>query len=117
MALVEMQLASGVVWVPYFELRLHVWLSALHAMSGNTRQAIAELRNAADQEGVLSCTWCLRHWPHWDKVRSNPDFEALIVEQEAKLTALRQRLAAEGILLTPRQVLELENFSFNPFAQ
>ncbi len=84
-------------------------------MSGDTRLAMAELRRAADQPGVLWCIWCLRHWPHWDNLRDDPDFEALIADQEVKLAAIRQRLADEGMLLTPEEVVQLDDFSFDPF--
>ena len=36
-------------------------------------------------------------------------------QQEAKLATQRQRLADEGMLLTPEEVLQLEGFSFDPF--
>jgi len=114
-ALVESQLVAGVLLMPVFELKLRVMLSLLHAMRGDTRQAMAELHRAAEQHGVLSCIWCLRYLPHWDSLRDDPDFEALIVEQEEKLAAIRQRLADDGMLLTPAEVLQLEDFSFDPF--
>jgi hypothetical protein len=34
---------------------------------------------------------------------------------EVELSAIRQHLADEGMLLTPGEVLQLENFSFDPF--
>jgi len=116
MAVVEMQLKSGVVWGPYYNLRLRIWLSALYSMSGNAQRATDELKKAAAQEGVLTCTWCLRYWPHWDNIRDDPVFEALIVEQEESFAAMRKRLRAEGLLLTPAEFRNAEDFSFSPFA-
>ena len=113
MAFIESQLAAGVVWGP-LGFNLQVSLSALHAMSGNTQQVMAALRRASSQGG-LTCTFCLRRFPHFDNVRDDPDFAKLVTEQEAKLSDQRQRLADEGMLLTPEQVLQLEEFSFDPF--
>ena len=114
-ALVEMQTAAGVVWSPYGELGLRETLAALYAMSGNRKKALMELQTAAERANVLSCIWCLRYWPHWDNLRGDPDFEALLADQEEKRSIQRQGLADEGLILTPEQLLDLENFAYNPF--
>ena len=78
--------------------------------------------NRAHQSGVPvfeAVFWqCL---PKHLCLNSKPDtlgqpFEGLIVEQEAKLATQRQRLNDEGMLLTPAEVLQLDSFSFDPFA-
>jgi len=85
-------------------------------MAGEPQEAIAALRHAAAQGG-LSCTHCVRTWPHWDSLRGNSDFEQVIAEVEARKAAQRQRLADAGLLLTPEAVRQLEEFPFEPFAQ
>jgi hypothetical protein len=113
--LLESQLASGVVLAPYTGIELRLVLSALYAMSGDEEQAMEELRRFAEELEALLYPWALRHWPHWDNLRDEPYFETFITEQEAKLDIIRLRLADEGMLLTPDEVLQLEDFSFDPF--
>ncbi len=110
---IETRVAAGVVR-DAFDLNFQFWLSALHAMSGDTQQAIAALRHAAPQGG-LTCTHCVRMWPHWDNLRGEPEFDRVLAEVEADKEVQRQRLADEGMLLTPEEVLQLEEFSFDPF--
>jgi len=112
-AFIETRIAAGAVR-DGFDMNFQFWLSALHAMSGDTQQAIAALRNAAPQGG-LTCSHCVRMWPHWDNLRGEPEFERVLDEVEADKAAMRQRLADEGMLLTPEQVLALESFDFDPF--
>jgi hypothetical protein len=113
LVLIEEQLANGVIEGPAsFPLRF--FQAAALAMNGNSREAIAALR-LASTKGELSCTFCLQINPHFDSLRADPDFAAFVAEQEAKLDAIRQRLADEGMLLTPDEVLQLEDFSFDPF--
>ncbi len=113
MALLEAQVVAGVVRGPIWAT-LQTHLAQLHAMSGNSNQAMAALRRAASQGG-LTCLWCVRFDPHFDSLRDDADFISLIAEQEAKLATQRQRLADEGMLLTPEEVLALNDFSFDPF--
>jgi len=113
MALLEAQIVAGVVVGPVaYTLQTH--LAQLHAISDNRDQAMTALRRAASQGG-LTCLWCLRLEPHFDSLRDDADFISLIGEQEAKIAVQRQRLADEGMLLTPEEVLQLQDFSFNPF--
>ena len=112
-AFIETRVAAGVVR-DRFDLNFQFWLSALHAMSGDTQQAVAALRHAAPQGG-LTCTHCVRMWPHWDNLRGDPEFDRVLAEVETSKAVLRQRLADEGMLLTPEEVLQLEEFSFDPF--
>ena len=110
--LVTSQLSEGVVVGP-FENHLQTALARLHAMSGETRQAIIALRRALD-DGYL-CAYCLRTHPHFDSLRAAPGFVAVLAEYDAKITIQRQRLADAGMLLTPEEVLALEEFTFDPF--
>jgi hypothetical protein len=114
-AFIETRIAAGVVG-DRFDLNLQFWLSALHAMSGDTGQAVVALRNAAPQGG-LTCTHCVRMWPHWDNLRDHAEFNRVLDEAEADKETQRQRLAAEGMLLTPEEVLQLEDFSYDPFLE
>ena len=100
---------------PSLQIELGTVLSALHGISGDRERAMKELRLTADKTGVLWFPWVLRYWPHWESLRSHPEFELLVAEQEAKLAAVRQDITDEGMLLTPAEVLQLENFSFDPF--
>ena len=113
LVLIEEQLANGVIEGPA-SLPLRFFQAAAFAMNGNSREAIAALR-LASTKGELSCILCLQINPHFDSLRADPDFAAFVAEQEAKLDAIRQRLADEGMLLTPDEVLQLEDFSFDPF--
>ena len=112
-ALLEAQVEAGVVFGPLWAT-LHTHLAALYAMNSDTDKAVAALRRAASQGG-LTCLWCLRIGPYFDGLRDDPDYISLIAEQEAKIAAQRQRLADEGLLLTPEEVLQLDDFSFDPF--
>ena len=112
-AFIETRIADGVVG-DRFDMNLQFWLSALYAMSDETGKAIAALRKAAPQGG-LTCTHCLRMWPHWDNLREMPEFDRVLVEVEASKAVQRQRLADEGMLLTPEEVLQLENLVYDPF--
>jgi tetratricopeptide (TPR) repeat protein len=113
MALLEAQLVAGVVSV-FRDFNLQANMAQLHALNGNAQLAMAALRRAA-QQGGLQCLWCLRKLPQYDNLHDNADFISLIAEQEAKIDAQRQRLADEGMLLTPEEVLALNDFSFDPF--
>jgi len=110
---IETRIATGVVQ-DGFDLNLQFWLSALHAMKGDTQEAIAALRRAAPQGG-LTCSHCVRMWPHWDNLRDEPEFHRVLDDVEAGKAVQRQRLADEGMLLTPEEVLQLEEFEFDPF--
>jgi hypothetical protein len=91
-------------------LRFH--LAALHAIRGDSQGAVTAVRQAM-QDGFV-CMPCMS-WPHFDRLLGEPDFEVLVDEMQAKVDAQRQRLADEGMLLTPEEVLQLEDFSFDPF--
>jgi TolB-like protein len=111
-ALIDKQLADRVVSSAGHYLRF--LMAQLYAMSGDTRAAAAALRQAV-KDG-FTCPGCLRDFPHFDDLRDDPAFTALIAELNAKVAAQRQRLADEGMLLTPGELMQLEDFSFDPFA-
>jgi hypothetical protein len=114
-AFIETRIAAGVVRDSH-DLNFQFWLSALHAMAGDTGKAIAALRNAAPQGG-LTCTHCVRMWPYWDALRDKPEFNQVLDDAEAGKAVMRQRLATENMLLNPAEVLQLEDFSFDPFLE
>ena len=112
--LLERQVAQGVIWGPRGTLLEE--LAMIRSMQGRPEEALDFLQTAARQISVL-CVHCLNIFFHYENVRDEPGFEALVADQEAKVGAQRQRLADEGMLLTPEQVLALENFEFDPLAQ
>ena len=92
------------------------FLATLYAMKGDSEATVRALRQDA-ADGGLSCTVCLRVWPHFDPVRDDAVFKAFVAEAEAHTAAERQRLTDENLLLTPAQVLAHKDFDFDPFSQ
>ena len=86
----------------------------LQGALNNAPGAVAALQQAL-REGHR-CVPCLG-FPHFDTVRDDPGFVAVLHDYEMKVAADRQRLADEGMLLTPEQVLQLKDFSFDSFEQ
>ncbi len=113
LALLESQLAIGVV-ISNRALHLQDYVGKLHALNGDIEKAMTALHHAAAQGG-LTCVPCLRKQPFYDNLRDEAQFVTLVVEQKAKIAAQRQRLADEGLLLTPAEVLQLESFNYDPF--
>lgn len=111
---VQQQMDAGVVRLPDSPFDLYTYAAMLQVMSGHPREAVADLRRSA-QRGGLSCLWCLRTFPQFDSLRTDPEFESLLEDQEARRDAQRKRLADEGMLLTPAQVLSVEQFAYDPF--
>jgi adenylate cyclase len=89
-------------------------LSRISAVVGNSADALTWLEQAAADE-VLLCVSCIRRGPAFEPLRGNPRFEAVLEQVGNQYAAQRNRLAAEGLLLTPREVLALEDFDFDPF--
>jgi TolB-like protein len=112
-AFLEARIAMGGV-VDRLDLNLQFQLSSVEAIRGDTDRALRALRNAAGQGG-LGCTHCVRMWPHWESIRDEPEFETIVSAQEARHAVQRQRLADEGMLLTPKQVKALDELAFDPF--
>jgi len=85
----------------------------LFAMNGDSVQAIESLRGLF--EDGFSQTTFMRATPHFDNLRNDPGFISLMAEMEERVSAQRELLAAEGMLLTPQEVRALEDFDFDPF--
>jgi TolB-like protein len=107
----DRQIAEGVMINVYLDHMQYLYAKLL-ATSGETDQAVSRLRQAI-RDGY-GCTECLG-FPHFDNIRDEPGFIAARLEHKSKIAAQRQRLANEGMLLTPEEVMALENFSFDPF--
>ncbi len=112
-AILQQQIDAGVVtiWSGPFDLQGRAAL--LHAMSGRSLEAVDALRRSA-QRGALNCLWCLRTYPQFDSLRDDLEFVSLLEDQESKRDAQRQRLADEGMLLTPEQALTAQ-LAYDPF--
>jgi TolB-like protein/Flp pilus assembly protein TadD len=113
-ALVEAQIAAGVVRGPRGPLL--VSLAAIRTLQGQSREALASLRTAA-QQGELNCSFCLKFGLYYDSLRGETGFAELLAGLDSKLAVQRQQLADEGLLLTPEQVLQMENFEYDPFVE
>jgi len=107
----DRQIADGIE-VAYTGDHLQFLYAKLQGTLDNAPGAVAALQRAL-REGHR-CVHCLR-FPHFDTVRDDPGFVAVLHDYEATVADDRQRLADEGMLLTPEQVLELKDFSFDPF--
>lgn len=108
---IEERLSQGVVFV--FPVDIQILLAVIHAASGSAQEALIALRQAVDDGET--CVWCLQTFPHFDNLRGEPEFAAVITEARARNSAQRQKLADENMLLTPEEVLRLKDFSFDPF--
>jgi TolB-like protein len=107
-------LSNGVVWHKDFGAQFLAAL--LDALSGRNREAIEHLRLLLSQE-VANHSKFIRRWHHFDGLRGDPEFEALVAEGLARLDAQRQHLEEEGLLLTPEEVMALDNYEYDPFSK
>jgi TolB-like protein len=114
LARIEEQLDAGVFVEDLWELNFFAGL--MHAIRGENELALNYLRRDAANRG-LSSVAALKIWPEFDGLRDDPEFQALIAEQEEHNLQWRQRLEEQGLLLTPEEVLPLEDFAFDPFAE
>jgi len=114
LARIEQQMAAGVRIEYFFELKFYA--AILHAMRGDNRQALDYLRQDAENGGLSSVT-ALKLWPHFDGLRHDPEFQALIAEQDQLNAQWLKRLEGEGLLMGPEEVLALQEFDFDPFAE
>lgn len=105
--------SSGIESMDSFSINF--WMAALYSMNGDTAEAIREL-GIAERRGRLTCTVCLRNLPYFDNLQGNPQFEGMVSRREAKNAAQLQRLRKQGMILTPSELMALEEFDFNPFA-
>jgi TolB-like protein len=114
LARIDTQIAGGLVGDVLGIKNLVFFAATLHALRGDTEKVLAALR--ADYRARYgSCYSCLNGWPHFDYLRGNPEFDALLAEQHANRAAVRQQLIDEGMLLGPEEVRALEDFDFDPF--
>jgi TolB-like protein len=107
----DRQIAEGVM-INVFLDHMHYLYARLLSVNGETDKAVAQIRQAV-RDG-FSCIQCMG-FPHFDSIRDEPGFIAARTELESRIAAQRQRLADEGMLLTPEQVMALEDFDFDPF--
>jgi TolB-like protein/DNA-binding winged helix-turn-helix (wHTH) protein/Tfp pilus assembly protein PilF len=117
LATTDRQLAAGMVHYALWtgvRKNLRMQAAALHAMRGELRPSLAALRQDALHGGVW-CPACLRRDPQFDRLNDAPGFAAILAEQEARNDAQWRRLADQGLLLTPQEVLQLDDFPFDPF--
>ena len=112
--LLEKHISEGVVW--HWNFGAQFLASLLDAISGRNHEAIEHLLEGLSQK-VANHTGFVQRWSLFDGLRGDPEFEALVEEGQARLEAERQRLADEGLLLTPKEVMALEDFRFNPFVE
>jgi TolB-like protein/tetratricopeptide (TPR) repeat protein len=111
---IEAQIEGGLVGTVSGVHKLVFYAATLHALRGDTQQAMEALReDFRTRKG--SCYACLHGWPHFDDLHGNPEFDALLAELDAHRAAVRQQLIDEGMLLTPDEVRALEDFDFDPF--
>jgi len=111
---IEQQLATGVVNEGWFELNFYAGMA--HSVRGEKEAALDYLRRDAAKRGISSVS-ALKIWPEFDGLRDDPEFQALITEQEQANALWYRRLEDERLLLTPEEVLALEEFDFDPFAE
>jgi len=113
-SIVDRQNEAGLISHRFFSVR---FLSAMiNAISGNGSDAINDL-SRADAQGVFYCLTCVRHWPQFSSLHGIPEFEALVAKGLAGRAVQRQRLADQGMLLTPEQVLQRRHLDYDPFGE
>jgi len=115
LAHVEFLLGQGMLFGSA-EVTLYFHEAMIAAILDLPERAIAALRRAAET-GYHVCGSCLRLFPHFNNLRGMPEFDAVVTEIEARNAAAIQSLSAKGILLTPDEVLALDQFEFGPFAE
>jgi TolB-like protein/tetratricopeptide (TPR) repeat protein len=111
-ALFKLQIGQGVK-VNGFLDRMQFLYAKVLATRGDTAAAIAALRQGI-RDGER-CILCYETFPHFDSIRDDPGYHEVVAELESALVEQRQRLADEGMLLTPTEVMALEDFDFDPF--
>lgn len=111
--LLETRLASGMVGGQFQSL--DYYLAQLYAVTGRTEQALNFLNAALDQH-LIYCLACLTLEPYFDGIREDPEFNKILREHHDQATRIRGTLEAEGMMLTPPQVMALREFRFDPFS-
>jgi TolB-like protein/tetratricopeptide (TPR) repeat protein len=111
-ALFKRQIGQGVK-VNGFLDRMQFLYAKVLATRGDTAAAVAALRQGI-RDGER-CIQCYETFPHFDSIREDPGYHEVVAELESVLVEQRQRLADEGLLLTPTEVMALADFDFDPF--
>jgi TolB-like protein/cytochrome c-type biogenesis protein CcmH/NrfG len=105
-------LGQGVV-VDQHRFRLHESLAHLYVTRGDYDEAIKTLRRGVAESFL--CPPCLKKDSYFEPLRDRPDFQQILADADRWAAEHRDRLAAEGLLLTPEEVRALESFEFDPF--
>lgn len=101
------------VSVDQFLFRLHESLAHVYVTRGEYDMALDTLRQGAAVSWL--CLPCLQRDSYYDPIRDMPEFQEILADVERWARKQRDRLAEEGMLLTPEEILALENFDFDPF--
>lgn len=113
-SLIETQSAAGMVnygeWETY-QAGVRFYAAALHAMRGDKEGAM-ELLVKDGSNGSEPCIRCLKTWPHFDPLRGDAEFEALLLQFNSERAAQSRHLAGLGLLLTPVEVLARQDSDF-----
>jgi hypothetical protein len=109
----DRQISDGIE-VAYSGDHLQFLYAKLQGALDDAPGVVAALQRAL-REGHR-CVVCLG-FPHFDTVRDDPGFVAVLHDYEAAVAADRHRLADAGMLLTPAEVTRLEALDFDPFAR
>jgi len=114
LARIKAQISAGLVGAVGGGTRLYVYEAALHALQGSAGQAVAALRDGI-RSGGASCLSCLHGWPQFESLRGDPGFDAVVAGEEERVAELRRELREQHLLLSPNEVLSLEDWDFDPF--
>ncbi|NIV18331.1 MAG: tetratricopeptide repeat protein [Woeseiaceae bacterium] len=110
---IDGHLAKGVKYMPDSGVPMRSLSAQVRVLEGEKQAAIDDLR-AAFRYGN-TCDYCMREFPIFDSLRSEPAFKEYLADMEASNAAYRKKLADEGMLLTPAEVMALKDFDFDPF--
>ena len=113
LARIEEQMAAGVRKQGWWELNFYAGM--MHALRGENGKALEYFRRDAANGGI-SGLGALKVWPEFEDLRKEPGFQELLEELDEVNARWQRRLEDEGLLLTPEEVLALEDFDFDPFA-
>jgi tetratricopeptide (TPR) repeat protein len=105
-------LDSGVTLVQ--DINIFVMAAALEATAANKDRALEYLQEAVSSGRHPRYYW-IRESVHFENLRGDPRFEALTAEILAGLGEQRRQLAEEDLLLTPEQVMGLDEYEYDPF--
>ena len=110
--LLETRAATGMVSGEF--QNVNYYLAQAYAEAGETDKALNALRLAFEQKAI-NCIPCLKLEPFFDGLREETGYRQIADQLDARFARQRADLEDEGMLLTPEQVRQLANFSFDPF--